>query len=711
MENIFYKPKHEYNNKLNPVKGYIEQLAQFLSVRKGISKQEATALAVKLFKEKYKDRNIKYFERNDVGDREVKNGSVLQYIKRNIEDKNVLVPTFTSYCHATKKKSIISEFITENVTVRSIAKKEGQKAKAEGNEELAEAKNNEQNGRKIYNNSVSGLFGQSASILYNPTAHSTLTSITRTMTSLSNACNERLIGGNRYTPRPKDVYHMVVYESTYADIDKIKACIEQFNLHIPTVQDTVNCLRYSSDLYFIDESYYNTYIIPYLEGLTPYHLAAICYNGDLYHQRVFNPDFIRNMLGELIAPSLTEEPLEDLSVIKKTHESIRVLAHSILVDKVKGYGVDYEKMNKGGGLAHSILETHNHAVSVLQKYKMFFNTFYMTEIVPINSHRLREMRRRVVVLSDTDSSCFTLDEWVDWYKNGYEVSPTTIALASAITYIASEAIVNQLAILSKSMNVDDEQLDILQMKNEWLWLSISPAEVSKHYFAWAVIQEGSVLTNPELDLKGVHLKNSAVPVEITKHAKNLIESICVKLANNEKLNFSETMAEIISVENLIIDSINKGEVTFFKRSKIKAETAYSQDRTKSPYQRHLFWNDVFGPKYGVMQEPPYDVIKIPTVITSPTKLKAWLESIEDIALRGRLMNWLETFNKKNLPTIYLNLDQAKGRGIPEEILRVIDVKRIVFDCTMQHRILTQMLGVMINENLLLREQFSLGTSV
>lgn len=707
MENIFFKPKDKYTNQLNPTKGYLEQLSFHLSVRMGIPLDEARRRAIAFLKKHFKDRHIRYFERNEVGDREVKDGTVMQYIKKNVSERNVLAPTFTSYCHADTKKSIISEFINVNVTVRAKAKKEGQKAKAEGNLELAEAKNNEQNVRKTYNNSVSGLFGQSACILYNPTAHSTLTSITRTMTSLSNACNERLIGGNRYLPRPKDVYHQIVYEATYADIEKIKNCVERFKLHLPTVEETVACLKYSSDLYFTDEAYYEKYIVSFLKKLSPYQLAAICYNGDLYHQRVFNPEFIKGMLDKMITPVIADKPLEDLSVIGKTHEPVRVLAHSILVDKVQGFGLDYKKMNDQGTLAASVVATHDHTVTVLNEYKEFFNTFYMTEIVPINSHRLREMRRRVVILSDTDSSCFTLDEWVDWYGNGYQVNPKTIALASAITYIASEAIVNQLAILSKSMNVDDAQLDVLQMKNEWLWLSISPAEVSKHYFAWAVIQEGSVLTKPELDLKGVHLKNSAVPVEVTKHAKDLINSICVKLASNEKISFRDTMKEIISVEERIIKSINSGEVTFFKRSKIKNDTAYAQEKTKSPYQRHTFWNDVFGPKYGMLQEPPYDVIKVPTTIKSKTKLKEWLESIEDLELRGRLYNFLVTFNKTSLPTIYINLDQAKGRGIPPEILKVIDVKRIVFDCTMQHRILTQMLGVMLNENLMLREQFAL----
>ncbi|NTW91663.1 MAG: hypothetical protein HGA35_07025, partial [Erysipelotrichaceae bacterium] len=275
MLDIFFRDKSQYHNQLNPVLGYLEQLSGYIKTTRGVSDEEATRLAKQIFRKHFKDKNVRYFERQENGDREVKDSSLLGYINSNIKEKNILVPTFTSYMNANKKKSMLAEFIFVNVRRRSVAKKAGQKAKAEGNAELADAKNNEQNMMKIYNNSLSGAFAQAACILHNPTAHSTLTSITRTITSLSNASNEKLIAGNRFYPRGMDVINNVIYTATYADIPAIKAVVDKYNLHIPTVEDTVKVLKYSSDLYFRDEKFYKTKIIPYLEKLSCYHLAAI----------------------------------------------------------------------------------------------------------------------------------------------------------------------------------------------------------------------------------------------------------------------------------------------------------------------------------------------------------------------------------------------------------------------------------------------------
>lgn len=710
MEDIFFKNKLKYDNQLNPVKGYVEQLTHFIAVKKEISIEEARPLALKLIKERFKDRPIKYFERQENGDRKVENGTLLNYIKKNIAEKNILVPTFTSYMNASVKPSILSSFIADNVVTRSKAKKEGQAAKAKGDLDVADSKNNEQNNMKIRNNSISGLFGQMACILYNPTAHSTLTSITRTMTSLSNACNERLIAGNRYLPRPQDVYRLIAYESTYTDVDQVKRVVEKYNLYLPTIQDTVNVLKRSTDLYFHDDRYYQKYIIPYLAKLTPYHLASICYVGDLYHQRKFNSDFIRMILNELIEKGPENlPPLENPNVLHSVHEPILMLGHCIHSQEIKGLGKDYELFNEKG-VASRLLATCNHIQEVLLKYKDYFNAFFMKNIVPINSHRLRDMRRRVVVLSDTDSSCFTLDEWVEWYNGTYYLDEKAISVASTVTYIASEAIVNQLAILSKSMNVQQEKIDVLAMKSEFLWEALSTAEASKHYFAWTVVQEGNVFKKPELELKGVHMKNSAVPKEAVDHNTNLIKDICAKVSTGEKVSFNKILLEVIGMENRIISTITSGDPTYLKRSKIKDETAYSQGRDKSPYQRHLFWEQVFAPSYGDIPKPPYDVVKLPTIITSKTAMKLWIESIEDIELRTRLINWLTEFKKSKLPTIYLASDYVAANGVPKEISTVIDIKRIVFDSTMQHRLLMGMLGVFLNDNLLIKEQFRLPPS-
>lgn len=707
MLNIFFKDKSEYNNQLNPVKGYIEQLSKYISVQKNIPIEEANEVAKQFLRTHFKDKNIKHFEREENGDRVVKDNTLLNYINTNIKQKNILVPTFTSYLNTQTRKSILSEFIFENVKRRSVAKKAGQKAKAEGKLEIADSKNNEQNMMKIYNNSLSGAFAQEACILHNPTAHSTLTSITRTITSLSNASNEKLISGNRYYPRGSDIINNITYIITYADIDKIKLVIDKYNLHIPSIDDTVNVLKYSSELYFIDNNFYKNKIIPFLQKLNGYQLAAICYIGDLYHIRKFNSNFIKRILDQLIQPIITEDNDESvLSNIHKINENILNFVHHIFFSRVKGKGKDYDKMYKEkDGLVSSMYATCKHIETTLLMFKDFFNCFFMTEIIPGNSYRLKNMRRRTVVLSDTDSTCFTLDEWVKWYKGEFFIDDISIAVTGGIAFIASQAIINQLAVLSKCMNIDQELLNTLAMKNEFLWLSHVPCEVSKHYFAYTVIQEGNVFGEPDIEIKGVHLKNSAVPKFVIQDAKDLMKYILSSVASNQKVSFTYVLDKIKTLESNINESVFTGSPVFLKKSKIKDKASYALEESKSPFSRHVFWKEVFAPKYGDIQEPPYDVIKIPTTVQTRSNLVEWVESIKDIDLKNRLSVWIEKNNKTNLPTVYLSDTYVLGNGIPEEIKSIIDIKRIQLDVTIQHRIILETLGVMLYDDKLVSEQF------
>lgn len=709
MLDIFFRDKSQYHNQLNPVLGYLEQLSSYIQNTRGVSKEVADEKARIILKTHFKDKNVRYFERQENGDREVKDTTLLNYINSNIKEKNVLVPTFTSYMNANKKKSMLSEFIFVNVRRRSVAKKAGQKAKAEGNMELADAKNNEQNMMKIYNNSLSGAFAQAACILHNPTAHSTLTSITRTITSLSNASNEKLIAGNRFYPRGTDVINNVIYIATYADVKFIKSVIEQFNLHIPTIEETIGVLKYSSDLYFHDEKFYQTRIIPYLQKLSGYHLAAICYIGDLYHIRKFNDGFMRNVITEMITP--VSVPDTDETICKDIHsinDNILNFVHHIFYTQAKGQGKDYDKMFKtGSGLASSIYTTSKHVEDVLRKYKAFFNCFFMTDILPGNSFRLKHMRRRTVVLSDTDSTCFTLDEWIKWLYNGeFRVDDKSIATTGAVAFMAAQAIINQLAILSKGMNISDDHLNTLAMKNEYLWGIHSPCEISKHYFAYTIIQEGNVFKEADIEIKGVHLKNSAVPKFVIQDAKDLMKYILETIFENKKIKLHYVLEKIKTLEKDIKESVFKGEAIYLKKSKIKNKEAYALDEMKSPYQRHVLWQEVFAPKYGDIQDPPYDVIKIPTIVKGRAALSGWLEKIEDIELKERFNSWLIKYNKMDLPTIYLNETYIKSNGIPKEILNVIDIKRIILDVTMQHRIILETLGIMLYNDLLVSEQFN-----
>lgn len=709
MQEVFFKDKTHYKTPLNPVRAYAEQLSQYFQARKGVSKEVADEKVKELLKTHFKDRTMKCFERIENGDRTVKDTTVYNYINTNLKQGNILTPTFTTYASRAQDKSMLSEFVFMAVTKRKVAKKEGQKAKAAGNILLADHKNNEQNLLKIYANSLSGAFGLAACILHNPSNHSTLTSLTRTMTSMSNANNERIVAGNRYYPRGQDVLNNLVYITTYTNPHEIERVCAKFGLHLPTVEETVKVLKYSSDLYFHDNTYYDKFIIPYLQRLSPAQRAAICYTGDLYHLRQFNPEFMRKLMDGLISKVEATEHIDDVaSKLYALDENFLYYIHHIFFYELKGKGKDYnEPVLKDTLIPESIYLTAVKTEKALLEAKEFFNCFFMTPIMPVNSFRLRNMRRRVVVLSDTDSTCFTMDEWVKWYCGGeFRIDAKTIALGGLISFFASQAIVHLLRILSRNLNIDEELLDKMGMKNEYLWLAHSPAEVSKHYYAYTVLQEGTVLTKEEIERKGVHLKNSTVPKFVIDDGNEMMQEVLETVAGNKKLVFTKFLKRVTDLEHKIIGSISKGEPVFLKRSKINNESAYSQEAARSPYGRHLFWNEVFGPNYGEFPEPPYGVLKLPTKVTSKTALVNWVESFPDPAMRERMKAWCLRNNKKNLPTLYLNADYVAGYGIPDILLQVVDIERIVLDVTLQHRLVLETLGPMLYKEKLVKDQFN-----
>jgi hypothetical protein len=186
--NPFLRPASEYKRDLDPIKHYIDQTAYFLHKQKGKPVEYyKEQLKVKLFDGSIpgvKNPTVTHYERGDNGDRYVTKTGLYQYINFITKTERIIAPTFTTYLSAKEQPSLLVDFVDDNVVVRSKAKKESFVAKTNGDMILYAIKENEQNNKKGYNNSMSGAFGSKGSPFYNPTAHSTLTSTVRTESSL-----------------------------------------------------------------------------------------------------------------------------------------------------------------------------------------------------------------------------------------------------------------------------------------------------------------------------------------------------------------------------------------------------------------------------------------------------------------------------------------------------------------------------------------------
>lgn len=705
----FLKEESYYQSETDILRNYIEQASYYLHKKKNISLEEAKEKIKTIVKERLKNPTMASLVRDTTTlDRKVEHTTLLDYIYSSRKEDNIIVPTFTTY--RKDKSSILAEFIKENVKRRSSAKKEAHKAKAEGNMEVYKFKNNEQQTMKIYNNSLSGAFAQKANILYNDTGHNTLTTITRTVGSIINANNEKLITGNRFYYDVDSILNNINYIISTVDLDKNYEVAKKYKLHIPSYEDVLAVIRRSSDLYYVND--YKKIVESYVRLMDERERVSFVYAGDLYHLRKFNENFMRSLIGDFSAIDDTwvYDDVEKLSEsLYALPESILNYIHQLFFYQVKGYGKDYKRL---GGLKvlNSMLSTAYRLMETIKKYDDLIFAYISTDAIPSSANKMKYMRRRAVVLSDTDSTCFTVDDWTRWYFNTEVLSASDemIRVASCISFFATESISHILAKVSANMNVKREHLNVLNMKNEFLWTFHLPTEVSKHYAALTVMQEGSVFAKEEMEIKGVHLKNSAIHKSITTEFKNLIEDIFKTLSRGELLKMREIIDRIVAVEDRIEQGVLSGDPIYFTKSTIKEKTAYALDETKSPYARHTFWREVWEDTYGVIPEPPYYCIAVPTTVTNITSLRRWLDSLPDTEFKKKLVLWLERNKKKDLPTLYLNMEYVGTRGLPDVIKPIVDVKGIIINLTLSFRLLLESLGVYLYEGKTIKEHFRIG---
>ena len=252
-ENAFLQPVSFYKREISPIKNYVEQMATALSISQGISRQEAeqfikNALASKQFPE-VRDPMVDFFGKDANGDRTIEQLPLTKYIQDVVANDQILVPTFTAYAPVKEMESPLSVFVSANVKQRAAAKKEAQRAEAAGEAELAFNKEVEQKNKKENNNSLSGLFAALASVFANVTGHNTLTTITRSMASIGNALNERMIGGNRhYRNKEVALNNLIVIVHT-TDYESVEESIQKFNLHVPSVEEVMQVVNKSMKYY------------------------------------------------------------------------------------------------------------------------------------------------------------------------------------------------------------------------------------------------------------------------------------------------------------------------------------------------------------------------------------------------------------------------------------------------------------------------------
>ena len=695
--NPFIPEADSYSRKITPIQDYIKQASAFLSRERNIPYEQAEEYVRKLSLGKQyptvRIPNVHYLQRGENGDRSPRCTPVTTYLKEIIKNKEIAAPTLTTYLPESEKESLLAQYIEGNITKRSKAKKEmfaAKAAKDDVGELFGEGK---QRNFKLNNNAISGAHASSSNPLYNPTSHSTLTSNCRMTSAFGNANNEKMLTGNRHYHSPDIVLNNIVSIVSNTKYDQLQDAVDKYQLHLPTVEETIDTITYSTDLYWTNPSALKT-IESYISKLKDIERAAFVYTGDLYHLKKYNPEVIRKFITDL-SRKACEGVDNPIDVLKGVSEDVAGLAHQICATEMKGRGKDYAKMVLDENGARDIPFVAATAVNIVQTmtaYSDFIKAFLVTDNVPASISHFPSSIRRAALTSDTDSTIFTAQDWVLWLNNGKWWGEEAVAYGATIIFLTSQAIIHILARMSINNGIKKEKMYKVAMKNEFFFPVFIPTSVNKHYYASMSAQEGNIYDEVEREIKGVHLKNSNSPKFIIKHAKEMMNEIMDTVMAGEKIHVMKFIKKVADIERTVYAGIRAGERQYFRGGVIKSPNSYNSEPERSPYFHFMLWQSVFMPKYGEVGDVPLDIINVSTTLKTPTALAAHINGLEDKALATRWSAFLELHGRKNLSSIQVPIAAIGNSGLPVEIASVVDARSIVINLCKIFYLILETLG-------------------
>jgi hypothetical protein len=715
MENPFILPNEAYERDLNVVAAYQHDAAKYLALRTGQPIEVCLDYVRQVTHPGqptgFKDPKALVLVKNKQGDREATTMSFMRFLGRVNKEKLLLSPSMAAYLPEQYRQSTHAQYIEEGVKNRKRVKGEmfdaerdmaaaiaaGNDALAAQKKELAMVKKGEQNNLKINNNSYSGATVSTATILYYKSTHSSLTSTCRTATSYANASNEKFLAGNRHYYDPEITKANLLALISAADLGKVQQTCDTFGLVYPSADQVVEMVRHSSDLYWQGETHLQA-IAQMAANMTPVERAAVVYISDLYHLHKFNPEFTVNFLMELSQPGEASAGVSE-DEFKAYDEDIRLLANFINYDVVGGRDKK-ALLAEAPEVYEQIKATARRAVETLNRYRGLIEAFWLTRSVPSSVHAFPSAYRKAAVISDTDSTMFTMQYWVEQCFGNVSFSAPAKRVVFAVVFLVSEMVLHILAIQSANMGVT-KKLRLLAMKNEFYFAVLSMTTRSKHYYASRDAQEGLMKARAELEVKGVGLRDSKVPKRINDTAKEMMEEIIATIKAEQELDMRDILKRIADIEREIIASINNGSYEYMTTGQVKAKESYKNE-DNATYQQYEMWRDVFAPYLGMTKEPPYSVVKVSLAVNNRTELDEWCVRMNNPYLANKLKEWMLAKKRKDLSTLLIPYTVVETSGIPKEIVAGVDIRKIIFNTMGVFYLMLESLGIFMQDKKITR---------
>jgi len=669
-----YYAKH-YSRRTTLAGEYVANMELYLhKLFPELSKEELNKKITDIFRKKYKPTNIKYLESPSPGTVNSKDSTLLEFT--NELNKNIMTPYGSMYKPISEQRSMFIDYIGDNQAARKKMKHEMLVAESKGDKDVARIKNLGQMNTKIKINALSGVMLSNvtfrSSINYNA-----ITSIARYSIMLSYSVVELLSESNYYLyDEDKAINWIISLLRIYPGDNKIERCIKKYKLNIPT-HDTVST-AYIEYVRSYSKLSKNISLVELINKLTPNELTFVYYGLNMCKLFRENTSFY-NKFKHVLDLNNVSDYTGDVPNIAKLPDSILLNTAVVLISndiEIKSKEVN-ESINiddiaeKYHDLARRLYSVYIHLENAFKSLELLFDTFILLPIIPscINHHRM--MLRKTVLLSDTDSIMFTNANWAKWLTNDIRITDEATYMNAFITGLISKVLEHSLAYLSASMNIDQDNMKKLAIKNEFMYDIFMRTPISKHYAGYVKYREGMRLNPYKFDIKGKNFKGSDLCTTTTTFVNKFIRDIFDNYLLTYKLDPVDMIRKVIEFEQTIRTSIHNEDVTYLGQIPIKLARDYKNPMS-SNYFYYELWTNVFAPKYEELNLPQ-KCKEVPIQPLHWRTIKQY-EYIADIdrGIYERLVAFLNKFPNRKIERILI----PENIGIPKEIREIANYRKV-----------------------------------
>lgn len=718
VEPIFTFNPEAYTRNLDIVGGYVTQAADYLHRVTGDSLEKTTNFIKQNIKPDglfpIQDPAIIYLSKESRGNKQLytpnidddptkdysrHDHSFLRYLNRVQTAGLIIAPTLTVTFPPRFKKSLLASYIGQNLKLRKTYKGKMLELSVVGDLDGEVFYDILQTTCKIKNNSLSGAHSSPSTPIYNKSSHSILTSTCRCATSYGNANNEKFLMGNRHYWCPDIVISNIFSIIQNTDYDALTLAMNKYQLVYPDTNAIMECIEYSSKPYWCSEQHMLK-IRSVVDALNPYEKAAFLFVGDMYHFDKLNHGFVKEMLLQLATVVKVDSIQDPESILKTLDDYTTSFANSLCFEFVSGKKLKDIKANEWNNYC-SLAATGLHIKTTLEFYRDLFLGLFRPKVLSPSINMLPNIVRRAVVTSDTDSSIFSNAYWVKRICGKMGFGPEEFRLGNTTTYLTAQLVRHQLALLSSNLGIEAKQIHTLTMKNEFYFNIFCLTPVAKHYMAYMNAREGSVYSSPKLEIKGVELRSSNAPDQVMEMVKDYICYVFDMITQTgDTLSMKEILKPIYELEKDIYNDIQNGGYKYLRTMSIKDPESYIDAEDSSAYRQHLFWQNVFAPVYGYVDDPPYSAIKVSVNLRNKKSIDRWLDSIEDVVIKENLKKHFLNTNYNQMSTILLPEPIVAGYGVPKEILMVADSRKLIMGIVSPFYLILESLGIFLrNKNM------------